>query len=194
MLKVKFCPFAIALASKWKGRSDGASAEDRVEQLKGLREPLHVLCRASVTEGNIPGEMRGTLQPHRGPADDHEFNARVVKNADRLFELHCLFCRDCFAIWKMWAPSERLRARSVGVRRRVERNKVKSTPNSFALASSLPGGGLVTKSNTAFSWSLVIGYEYMFSYRQGWFNFMEVVRHSRLRRFERDLFIPGEKI
>ena len=81
MLKVKFCPFAIVLASKWKGRSDGASAEDRVEQLKGLREPLHVLCRASVTEGNIPGEMRGTLQPHRGPADDHEFNARVVKNA-----------------------------------------------------------------------------------------------------------------
>jgi hypothetical protein len=95
--------------------------------------------------------MSRALKPHRYPPDNDELNARVVKNADRFFELHRSFSRVCFAIWKMRAPSERLRARSVGVRRKVERNKVKSTPNSFALASSLPGGGFVTKSNTVFS-------------------------------------------
>src|SRR5260370_42132271 len=97
------------------------------------------------------GQCRASATPFSAPADDHELNARVVKNADRFFELHCSFCCDCFAIWKMRAPSERLRARSVGVRRRVDMNKVKSTPNSLALASSLPGGGFATKSNTAFS-------------------------------------------
>src|SRR3989442_5436834 len=45
-------------------------------------------------------------------------------------------------------------------------------------SSSLPGGGLVTKSNTVFSWSLVIGYEYMFSCRQGWFNLIRGDRKS----------------
>src|SRR5882762_1522584 len=97
--------------------------------------------------------MSGTLKSHRHPADDHELNARVVKNADRFLELHFSLRWVCFAIWKMRAPSERLRARSVGERRRVEMNKVRSTPYSFALASSLPGGGLLIRCSANFSWS-----------------------------------------
>src|SRR5712691_7879659 len=132
------------------------STKDRVEWLEGFREPLHILNRASVTKVDVPGQMSGTLKPHRGPADDHELNARVKQDANRFLELHLSVSWDCLANWKMRAPSERLRARSVGVRRRVEMNKVRSTPNSLALASSLPGGGLLTRSKTAFSCSRVI--------------------------------------
>src|SRR5258707_13728316 len=61
----------------------------------------------------------------------------------------------------MHAPWERARARSVGVRRNVEMNKVRSTPNSLALASSLPGGGLLMRSKTKFSCSWVMAYTYL---------------------------------
>src|SRR5260370_27941733 len=102
------------------------------------------------------GEMSGTLKPHLRASDDHELNVGVIKNTDRFFELHFSTIWPRLAISKMRAPSERLRARSVGVRRRVEINRAKSTPNSFALASSLPGGGFLIRCRASFSWSSVM--------------------------------------
>src|SRR6266567_3143569 len=153
-----------------KGQIWRRSTQGRMVRFKSFGKPLDVFWCAGVAKVDVFGQMSGPLKSHRDPTNDHELNARVVKNADRFLKVHFGTIWACLAISKMRAPSERLCARSDGERRRVEMNKVKSTPNFLALASSLPGGGFVTRSRTAFSWSRVIEYEYMFSHRRRWFN------------------------
>jgi len=108
--------------------------------------------RLTANKNRFLGSGKRTLKPHRGPADDHELNVRVIKNSDRFFELHFLLALDLF-----FRPERCERPRkgcgpAPWGAPQVAMNRVRSMPNSLALAKSLPSGGLVTRSKTVFSY------------------------------------------